>query len=106
MDAYIDYCYDNLNYHFYKSNGYSCSRFNSSYFRNKCKTLRNFNKKALYIFIRERTGLETTNITKCYQSISKQIYEDQIFSSMNKLRLHKIAVLIFIIKGISRYGQK
>ena len=39
------------------------------------ENIENFNKKALYIFIRERTGLETTNITRVIKTL-KQIYVD------------------------------
>ena len=48
--------------------------------------IENFNKKALYILIRERTGLKTQNITKvinvmkreldnCYSSVVNAIHE-------------------------------
>ena len=38
--------------------------------------IEDFNKKALYIFIRERTGLETNNITRVIKTL-KQIYTDK-----------------------------
>ena len=32
-----------------------------------------YNKKALYVFIRERTGLETNNITKVIKTLNLEI---------------------------------
>ena len=40
------------------------------------ENIENFNKKALYIFIRERTGLATTNITRVIKTL-KHIYEQK-----------------------------
>jgi uncharacterized protein YeeX (DUF496 family) len=40
------------------------------------ENIEDFNKKALYILIRERTGMETTNITRVVKTL-KQIYEDR-----------------------------
>lgn len=75
MDAYIEYCYDNLNYIF--SNGTDIHVADSilHIFETR-ENIEDFNKKALYIFIRERTGLETNNITRVIKTL-KQIYTDK-----------------------------
>jgi hypothetical protein len=75
MDAYIEYCYDNLNFIF--SNGTDIHVADSilHIFETR-ENNEDFNKKALYIFIRERTGLETNNITKVIKTL-KQIYTDK-----------------------------
>jgi hypothetical protein len=75
MDAYIEYCYDNLNFIF--SNGTDIHVADSilHIFETR-ENIEDFNKKALYIFIRERTGLETSNITKVIKTL-KQIYTDK-----------------------------
>jgi hypothetical protein len=75
MDAYIEYCYDNLNFIF--SNGTDIHVADSilHIFETR-ENIEDFNKKALYIFIRERTGLETNNITRVIKTL-KQIYTDK-----------------------------
>lgn len=75
MDAYIDYCYDNLNYIFNNSTDIHVADSILHIFETR-ENIENFNKKALYIFIRERTGLETTNITRVIKTL-KQIYVDK-----------------------------
>ena len=75
MDAYIDYCYDNLNYIFSNPTDIHVADSILHIFETR-QHIENFNKKALYIFIRERTGLETTNITRVIK-VLKQIYEDK-----------------------------
>jgi hypothetical protein len=74
MDAYIEYCYDNLNFIF--SNGTDIHVADSilHIFETR-ENIEDFNKKALYIFIRERTGLVTTNITRVVK-VLKEIYEE------------------------------
>ena len=74
MDAYIDYCYDNLNYIFTNPTDIHVADSVLHIFETR-ENIENFNKKALYIFIRERTGLETTNITRVIKTL-KQIYVD------------------------------
>lgn len=74
MDAYIEYCYDNLNYIFTNSTDIHVADSVLHIFETR-ENIENFNKKALYIFIRERTGLETTNITRVIKTL-KQIYVD------------------------------
>jgi len=75
MDAYIDYCYDNLNYIFTNPTDIHVADSILHIFETR-QNIENFNKKALYIFIRERTGLETTNITRVIK-ILKKIYEEK-----------------------------
>jgi hypothetical protein len=75
MDAYIEYCYDNLNYIFSNSTDIHVADLVLHIFETR-ENIEEFNKKALYILIRERTGLETTNITRVIKTL-KQIYEDK-----------------------------
>jgi hypothetical protein len=75
MDAYIDYCYSNLNYIFTNPVDIHVADSVLHIFETR-ENIENFNKKALYIFIRERTGLETTNITRVIKTL-KQIYEQK-----------------------------
>jgi hypothetical protein len=75
MDAYIDYCYDNLNYIFTNPSDIHVADSILHIFESR-ENIEDFNKKALYIFIRERTGLETTNITRVIK-VLKQIYEEK-----------------------------
>ena len=72
MDAYINYCYDNLNFIFTNQTDIHVADSILHIFENR-ENIEQFNKKALYVFIRERTGLETNNITKVIK-ILKQIY--------------------------------
>jgi hypothetical protein len=73
MNAYIAYCYDNLNYIFSNPIDIHVADSVLHIFETR-ENIENFNKKALYIYIRERTGLETTNITRVVKTL-KQIYE-------------------------------
>lgn len=73
MNAYIEYCYENLNYIFTNSTDIHVADSVLHIFESR-ENIENFNKKALYIFIRERTGLETTNITRVIKTL-KEIYE-------------------------------
>jgi hypothetical protein len=75
MNAYIDYCYTNLNYIFSNPTDIHVADSVLHIFETR-ENIENFNKKALYIYIRERTGLETTNITRVIKTL-KQIYEDK-----------------------------
>lgn len=75
MDAYIEYCYDNLNYIFSSPMDIHVADSVLHIFETR-ENIENFNKKALYIYIRERTGLETTNITRVVKTL-KQIYEQK-----------------------------
>ena len=73
MDAYINYCYANLNYIFTNQTDIHVADSLLHIFESR-ETIEDFNKKALYIFIRERTGLVTTNITRVVK-VLKDIYE-------------------------------
>lgn len=75
MDAYIDYCYENLNYIFTNGTDIHVADSILHIFETR-ENIEDFNKKALYIFIRERTGLETNNITRVIKTL-KQIYTDK-----------------------------
>jgi hypothetical protein len=75
MNAYIDYCYENLNYIFNNSTDIHVADSILHIFETR-ENIEDFNKKALYIFIRERTGLETNNITRVIK-VLKQIYVDK-----------------------------
>lgn len=75
MNAYIEYCYDNLNYIFTNSTDIHVADSILHIFETR-ENIENFNKKALYIFIRERTGLDTTNITRVIKTL-KKIYEEK-----------------------------
>lgn len=75
MDAYIEHCYDNLNYIFTNPTDIHVADSILHIFESR-ENIEDFNKKALYIFIRERTGLETTNITRVIK-VLKQIYEEK-----------------------------
>jgi hypothetical protein len=75
MNAYIEYCYANLNYIFSNPTDIHVADSVLHIFETR-ENIENFNKKALYIYIRERTGLETTNITRVIKTL-KQIYEDK-----------------------------
>lgn len=73
MDAYVEYCYENLNYIFTNPTDIHVADSVLHIFESR-ENIEDFNKKALYILIRERTGLETTNITRVIKTL-KQIYE-------------------------------
>ena len=77
MDAYVNYCYDNLNYIFTNSIDIHVADSILHIFENR-EDIEDFNKKRLYILIRERTGLDpsqTTAVTRVVK-VLKQIYED------------------------------
>ena len=73
MDAYIEYCYTNLNYIFTNQSDIHVADSLLHIFASR-DSIEDFNKKALYIFIRERTGLVTTNITRVVK-VLQSIYE-------------------------------
>ena len=75
MDAYIEWCYDNLNFIFTNPTDIHVADSVLHIFETR-ENIEDFNKKALYIFIRERTGLETTNITRVVKQL-QQIYVDK-----------------------------
>jgi len=73
MDAYVDYCQNNLNYIFSNPADIHVADSILHIFETR-ENIEEFNKKALYVFIRERTGLQTNNITRVIKTL-KQIYE-------------------------------
>ena len=75
MTEYVTYCYDNLNYIFSNSVDIHVADSILHIFETR-ENIDEFNKKALYILIRERTGLQTTNITRVIKTL-KQIYESK-----------------------------
>ena len=75
MTEYVTYCYDNLNYIFSNSIDIHVADSILHIFETR-ENIDEFNKKALYILIRERTGLQTTNITRVIKTL-KQIYESK-----------------------------
>jgi hypothetical protein len=75
MNAYVQHCYDNLNYIFSTATDIHVADSILHIFETR-EYIEDFNKKALYILIRERTNLETTNITRVVK-VLKQIYEEK-----------------------------
>jgi hypothetical protein len=75
MDEFIEYCYDNLNYIFNNSTDIHVADSVLHLFETR-ENIENFNKKALYIYIRERTGYPTTNITKVIK-VLKNLYQQK-----------------------------
>jgi len=73
MDAYVDYCYDNINFIFTNPTDIHVADSVLHIFETR-DNIEEFNKKALYVFIRERTGLQTNNITRVIKTL-KQVYE-------------------------------
>ena len=77
MDAFIDHCYKNLNYIFTNPLDIHVADSILHIFEMR-EDIEDFNKKRLYILIRERTGLDssqTTAVTRVVKTL-KQIYED------------------------------
>jgi len=87
MDAYIEFCYDNLNYIFTNTTDIHVADSILHIFESR-ENIEDFNKKALYIFIRERTGLATTNITRVIK-VLKQLYDEKflLFTDSNYVNL-------------------
>ena len=72
MNAYVEYCYNNINRIFTNQSDIHVADSILHLFENR-ENIEQYNKKALYVFIRERTGLQTNNITKVIK-VLKQIY--------------------------------
>jgi len=72
MDAFINHCYTNLNFIFNNQADIHVADSILHIFESR-EIIEDFNKKALYILIRERTGLITNNITRVVK-ILKDIY--------------------------------
>jgi len=77
MDAYIEYCYDNLNYIFTNETDIHVADSILHIFSER-ENIEQYNKKALYVFIRERTGLQTNNITRVIK-VLKQLYNNKFW---------------------------
>ena len=75
MDAYIEYCYDNLNFIFTNESDIHVADSILHIFSER-ENIEQYNKKALYVFIRERTGLQTNNITRVIK-VLKEIYNNK-----------------------------
>ena len=77
MNAYVEYCYNNINYLFSNSTDIHVADSILHIFENR-EHIEDFNKKRLYILIRERTGLDAsqTNAVTRVVKVLKQIYED------------------------------
>jgi hypothetical protein len=75
MDAYVQYCYDNLNFIFTNATDIHVADSVLHIFETR-ETIEDFNKKALYIFIRERSGWETANITRVMK-VLKSLYDEK-----------------------------
>lgn len=76
MDEFVDYCYRNLNYIFNSSLDIHVADSVLHFFENR-ENIEEYNKKSLYILIRERAKLEptqTTYITRVMKTI-KRLYE-------------------------------
>lgn len=77
MNAYVEYCYNHLNYIFSNSTDIHVADSILHIFDNR-ELIEDFNKKRLYILIRERTGLDpsqTNAVTRVVKTL-KQIYDD------------------------------
>lgn len=87
MDEFIEYCYDNLNFIFSNTTDIHVADSVLHLFESR-KNIENYNKKALYIYIRERTGLPTTNITRVVKTL-KNLYETkfQEYANQNFINL-------------------
>ena len=72
MNAYVNYCYENINRIFTNQSDIHVADSILYLFENR-ENIEQYNKKALYVFIRERTGLQTNNITKVIK-VLKNIY--------------------------------
>jgi len=82
MDEFVDYCYDNLNTIFTSQTDIHVADSVLHLFETRIN-IEDYNKKALYIFIRERTGLPTSNITRVVK-ILKHLYEEKFQEYTNK----------------------
>jgi len=82
MDEFVEYCYDNLNFIFTNTTDIHVADSVLHLFESR-ENIENFNKKALYIYIRERTGLPTTNITRVVKTL-KGLYETKFSEYANE----------------------
>jgi hypothetical protein len=82
MDEFIEHCYDNLNFIFSNPTDIHVADSVLHLFETR-ENIENYNKKALYIYIRERTGLPTTNITRVVKTL-KNLYETKFQEYANE----------------------
>jgi predicted transcriptional regulator YdeE len=77
MNAYVEYCYNNLNFLFTNPMDIHVADSILHIFETR-ELIEDFNKKRLYILIRERTGLDSsqTNAVTRVVKVLKQIYDD------------------------------
>jgi len=77
MNAYVTYCYNNLNYIFNNPVDIHVADSILHVFENR-ELIEDFNKKRLYILIRERTNLDIsqTNVITRVVKVLQQIYAD------------------------------
>lgn len=87
MDLFVEYMDVNLNKFFKKSSDLQVADSVLELFRGR-ENVENFNKKALYILIRERTGVKTQYITKVvntFKSIYAELYQNYKINGVAKL---------------------
>ena len=89
MDEYVDYCYRNLNYLFSNTTDIHVADCILHFFEERIN-IEDFNKKALYILIRERAGLnpsQTGNLTRVMK-VLRNIYEEKFSEYKNLSLIH------------------
>jgi hypothetical protein len=78
MDLFVDYIDTNLNILFKKQADIQVADSVLELFRNR-ENIENFNKKALYILIRDRTGVKTQYITRVVNAL-KNAYAEMYYT--------------------------
>jgi hypothetical protein len=78
MDLFVTYMDDNLTVLFKKQTDMHVADSVLELFRNR-QNIENFNKKALYILIRDRTGVKTQYITRVVNAL-KNAYAEMYFN--------------------------
>jgi hypothetical protein len=78
MDLFVDYMDNNLTVLFKKQTDIHVADSVLELFRNR-ENIENFNKKALYILIRDRTGVKTQYITRVVNAL-KNAYAEMYFN--------------------------
>ena len=78
MDLFVKYMDDNLNSLFKKQSDIQVADSVLELFRNR-QNIENFNKKALYIMIRDRTGVKTQYITRVVNTM-KNAYAEMYYN--------------------------
>ena len=86
MDLFVKYMDKNLPLFFKKQTDLAIADSLIELFRTR-KNIENFNKKALYILIRERTGVKTQYITRVVQ-IMKELYTESYIRYRDKGVIH------------------